>query len=145
MDATLHAGAARRTINPPLGIGKIGGRRFGDPIQAIESDLTATALVLRTACVTAAIVNVETFVETGLEIRARSPLPDTFVLGYTNGSMAYLPRAEDQPSGGWQLGESYALPDQLPQFYPEQIIALHPDSERRALEATVALIYQLTG
>ena len=31
--AALHAGAARRTINPPLGIGKIGGRLFGDPIQ----------------------------------------------------------------------------------------------------------------
>ena len=45
MDDVLHAGAARRTINPPLGIGKIGGRLFGDPIQAIESDLTATALV----------------------------------------------------------------------------------------------------
>ena len=43
---TPSAGAARRTINPPLGIGKIGGRLFGDPIQAIESDLTATALVL---------------------------------------------------------------------------------------------------
>jgi hypothetical protein len=46
MDGALHAGAARRTIDPPLGIGKIGGRLFGEPIQAIESDLTATALVL---------------------------------------------------------------------------------------------------
>ena len=43
---TLHAGAARRTINPPLGTGKGGVRLFGDPIQAIESDLTATVLVL---------------------------------------------------------------------------------------------------
>ena len=47
MDDALHAGAARRTINPPLGTGKIGGRGlFGSPIQAIESDLTATVLVL---------------------------------------------------------------------------------------------------
>jgi hypothetical protein len=46
MGAMLHAGAARRTINPLLGTGKGGLRLFGSPIQAIESDLTATALVL---------------------------------------------------------------------------------------------------
>jgi hypothetical protein len=43
---TLYAGAARRVINPPIGTGKTGIRLFGGPIQAIESDLTATALVL---------------------------------------------------------------------------------------------------
>lgn len=42
---TLYAGAATRVVNPPIGIGKIGGRLFGDPIQAIESDLRASALV----------------------------------------------------------------------------------------------------
>ena len=46
MGTTLYAGAARRTINPLLGTGKGGLRLFGSPIQAIESDLTATALVL---------------------------------------------------------------------------------------------------
>ena len=99
---------------------------------------------LRVNDIVIAAMNVETFFETGLEIRARSPLPDTFVLGYTNGSMAYLPRALDYPKGGWKLGASYALPDQLPQFYPHQVIALHPDAEQRALDATLALIRQLT-
>ena len=46
MGTTLYAGAARRAINPLLGTGKGGLRLFGSPIQAIESDLTATALVL---------------------------------------------------------------------------------------------------
>jgi len=46
MGTTLLAGAARRKINPLLGTGKGGLRLFGSPIQAIESDLTATALVL---------------------------------------------------------------------------------------------------
>ena len=46
MGTTLQAGAARRTINPLLGTGKAGLRLFGSPIQAIESDLTATVLVL---------------------------------------------------------------------------------------------------
>ncbi len=89
-------------------------------------------------------MNVETFFETGLAIRARSPFRDTFALGYTDGSTAYLPRAVDYPDGGWRLGESYALPDQLPQFHPRQVIALHPDAEQRALDETVALIRQLT-
>lgn len=44
--AHLLAGAARRLINPPLGIRRAGIRIFADPIQAVESDLTATALVL---------------------------------------------------------------------------------------------------
>ena len=98
---------------------------------------------IRVGDVVLAGMNVETFFETGLEIRERSPLRDTFVLGYTNGSMAYLPRAEDQPEDGWQLGERYALPDWIPQFYPGQVTALHPDSERRALEGTLALIREL--
>ena len=46
MGRTLHAGAARRLINPLLGTGKAGLRLFGAPIQAIESDLTATVLVI---------------------------------------------------------------------------------------------------
>jgi hypothetical protein len=42
----LRAGAARRVVNPPLGTRQTGFRLFGNPVQAIESDLTATALVL---------------------------------------------------------------------------------------------------
>ena len=42
----LCAGAARRLVNPPLGTRQTGFRLFGNPVQAIESDLTATALVL---------------------------------------------------------------------------------------------------
>ena len=88
-------------------------------------------------------MNVETFFQTGLAVRERSPFPDTFVLGYTDGSTAYLPRAEDQPEGGWQLDGVYALPDQLPQFHPRQVLALDPGAERRAIDETVALIGQL--
>ena len=46
LSATLHAGAARRVVNPPLGTRQTGFRLFGNPVQAIETDLTATALVL---------------------------------------------------------------------------------------------------
>jgi hypothetical protein len=336
VDETLYAGAARRTINPPLGIGKIGGRLFGDPIQWIESDLTATALVLRGAGTKVAVValdlcTVETrhadtmrsdvadaigvpvshvllneshdhsapalpgyypdWYQSDLEeqylagLRARVveaaaeadamlrparvgcgwgessigvyrrerrdghwvlgevpdhpidpsvgvvrvddlegnpiavvfrysahpvtvggrsavasadyPGPAREVLERSLGGLALflqgcggnvnprvgigyevdcrdtkdrvglalggealtvaarirtdtragerrLPRAEDQPEGGWRSGERYALPDWIPQFYPGQVTALHPDSEQRALEGTLALIHDLT-
>ena len=46
MPGAFYAGIARRTINPPIGTGKVGFRLFGGPVQAIESNLTATVLVL---------------------------------------------------------------------------------------------------
>lgn len=42
----LYAAAARRLINPPLGVRRAGIRIFADPIRTVESDLTATAVVL---------------------------------------------------------------------------------------------------
>jgi hypothetical protein len=113
-------------------------------VEAGEATFELRLQAIRLGHVVIAGMNVETFFETGLSIRERSPFPDTFALGYTNGSMAYLPRAEDQPEGGWRLGERYALPDWIPQFYPGQVTALHPDSERRAREGVLALIRELT-
>ena len=46
MSGMLYAGVARRVINPPIGHDRVGVRLFGDPIQAIETDLTATVLVM---------------------------------------------------------------------------------------------------
>ena len=55
---------------------------------------------LRIGDVVIAGLNAEVFFESGLEIRSRSPVRDTFVLGCTNGTIGYLPRAEDHPPGG---------------------------------------------
>jgi neutral ceramidase len=84
-------------------------------------------------------LNMEIFFETGFDIRERSPLPDTFVLGYTNGCFGYLPRGEDYPQGGWKVDESYAVPDLIPQAWMMPVI-LHPDSAQRAVEASAELI-----
>lgn len=89
-------------------------------------------------------MNVETFFETGLEIKARSPVADTFVLGYTNGHAGYLPRGEDYPEGGWKLDGTYAVPDMLPQACRLPVIQ-RPDSADRAIDATLKLIERLVG
>ena len=100
-------------------------------IQAIRvNDIVLTGL------------NVEAFFETGLAIKAKSPFQHTQVLGYTNGSIGYLPRAEDYPQGGWKLHESYAVPDLFVQAYSLPV-ALHPESEQVAVERASALIRQL--
>ena len=44
----------------------------------------------------------ETFVEIGLAIKAASPLPNTFVIGYANGYSGYLPTAKAFEEGGYE-------------------------------------------
>ena len=53
-------------------------------------------------------ITAEVFFETGLEIREGSEFPDTLVLGYTNGLVGYLPRAEDLPPDGWKVDPNFA-------------------------------------
>ena len=72
MTGELFAGVARQVINPPLGINKAGLRLFADPIQAVESDLTATVLVLGSGGTKVAIIACDLVViptQTALEVR----------------------------------------------------------------------------
>ena len=101
------------------------------------------AQVIRVNDIVIAGLNAEVFFETGLTIRSQSPFKDTFVLGYSNGTIGYLPRLEDYPPGGWNLYESYAVPDLIFQVHPHPV-ALCPDSEQRAVDGTVSLIKELS-
>jgi hypothetical protein len=87
-------------------------------------------------------MNTETFFETGFEIQSKSPFEHTFVLGYTNGLIMYLPRAQDYPEGGWRIDGKYALPDLMPQGYCQPVI-WNPDSESRAVDACVRALKSL--
>jgi hypothetical protein len=87
-------------------------------------------------------LSAEVFFETGLEIQAASPFTDTLVMGYTNGIVNYLPRAEDFPAGGWQFDGDYALPDLMPQAW-EFPVHLHPDSAARAAVFASGLLKEL--
>lgn len=101
-----------------------------------------TIQALRIDDVVLAGVSMETFFETGLAIKQRSSAAHTQVLGYTNGSTGYLPRREDYPLGGWQIGEEYRVPDLFVQAYMHPV-ALHPDAEQVVVERAVALIARL--
>ena len=87
-------------------------------------------------------MNMEIFFETGLAIKARSPLKHTLPLGYTNSSISYLPREADYPEGGWQLGETYHVPDLFFQSYTVPV-APRPDAEEIVVERISALVQQL--
>lgn len=111
-------------------------------VEAVRDGHPTCALglqVLRVNDVVIVGIAAEAFFETGLDIRERSGNGDTLVLGYTNGLVGYLPRAEDYPEGGWQVEASYALPDLIPQAW-ELPVAFREDSAARTVDAAIDLI-----
>jgi hypothetical protein len=50
--------------------------------------------------------NIEPFCEIGMAIKRGSPFPATFMCGYTNGRMAYLPTADEWAEGGYEVENS---------------------------------------
>jgi hypothetical protein len=49
-----------------------------------------------------AAIPFETFTETGLEVKARSPIRDTFTIELANGGLGYLPTPEQHDLGGYE-------------------------------------------
>ena len=76
----------------------------------------------------------ETFVEIGLAIKAASPLPHTFVLGYTNGNVGYIPTAAAFGEGGYEVERAY-------QFYG--IYNFAPGVEQAVTDAGIALAQEM--
>jgi len=50
--------------------------------------------------------NIEPFCDIGMAIKQQSPFPVTFMCGYTNGRMAYLPTADEWTKGGYEVENS---------------------------------------
>jgi hypothetical protein len=50
--------------------------------------------------------NLEPFCEIGMAIKRQSPFPATFMCGYTNGRMAYLPTGDEWTKGGYEVENS---------------------------------------
>ncbi len=65
--------------------------------------------VLRIGDLGISAIPFETFVETGLELKDRAPMEQTFTIELANGSFGYLPTPEQHRLGGYEawLGTSY--------------------------------------
>ena len=87
-------------------------------------------------------LSAEAFSGTGIEIKQRSPIAYTNVLGYSNGCVMYLPREQDYPPGGWDVHVRYKIPDMLFQNYLVPV-AFRPDSERLVVETALRLLHEL--
>ena len=77
----------------------------------------------------------ETFVEIGQAVRAASPLPHTFVLGYTNGDVGYIQSARAFEEGGYEIDSAH-------KFY-YGVYAFAPGVERAVTAAAIGLARDL--
>jgi hypothetical protein len=65
--------------------------------------------------------NIEPFCEIGMAVKTQSAFPITFMCGYTNGRMAYMPTAEEWPKGGYEV-ENSPFGQRAAEVLTEQII-----------------------
>ena len=53
----------------------------------------------------------ELFAEIGMELKKRSPCANTFIVGYCNGSIGYLPTRQAYPEGGYEVNVTHCAPE----------------------------------
>ncbi|OIO94404.1 MAG: hypothetical protein AUJ96_28740 [Armatimonadetes bacterium CG2_30_66_41] len=74
----------------------------GEPLPTVASEVQ----VLRAGEATFCLTPGEVFCEIGMEVRERSPLPNTLFLAYSNGSIGYVPTPESYPEGGYEVSHA---------------------------------------
>jgi hypothetical protein len=70
--------------------------------ERAEDTLTVIVQAIRIGDLAVCGVPFETFVETGLDLKKRSPFPQTMVIGLANGRHGYLPTPEQHQLGGYE-------------------------------------------
>jgi hypothetical protein len=115
-------------------------------VESVETGRPATSdfvvQAIRVNDIVLVGLSAEVFSGTTMTIRERSPFEQTVVLGYTNGVLSYLPRAQDYPPGGWDVRARYRIPDLVFQAYLLPT-GLRPDSEERVVDKALDLIGRL--
>ena len=53
----------------------------------------------------------ELFAEIGMELKRRSPCANTFIIGYCNGSVGYLPTQQAYAEGGYEVNVTHCAPE----------------------------------
>ncbi|MEW6360178.1 MAG: neutral/alkaline non-lysosomal ceramidase N-terminal domain-containing protein [Planctomycetota bacterium] len=79
----------------------------------------------------------EVFVEYQIWIDKHSPFTSTFVFGYTNGVIGYVPTADAFPKGGYEVETAH-------KYYPGTLM-LTPDCERVIHEAALRVLNKAKG
>lgn len=67
-----------------------------------EETLTVKLQAIRIGDLAVCGIPFETFVEIGLDLKKRSPFPQTMVIGLANGRHGYLPTLDQHPLGGYE-------------------------------------------
>ena len=82
----------------------------------------------------------ETFARSGMEVRRRSPFPETLFCGYSNGCLTYVPTRDAYPKEGWSFFRRYHVPDML--FLQSYGVgsALAPGTAEMVVDETVGLL-----
>ena len=70
--------------------------------ERAEDTLTVILQAIRIGDLAVCGIPFETFVETGLDLKKRSPFPQTMVIGLANGRHGYLPTPEQHLLGGYE-------------------------------------------
>ncbi len=85
----------------------------------------------------------ETFAASGMEVRRRSPFPETLFCGYSNGCLTYIPTRDAYPEDGWSFFRRYHIPDML--FLQSYGVgsALAPGAAEMVVDKTVHLLRRI--
>jgi neutral ceramidase len=67
-----------------------------------EETITVKIQAIRIGDLAVCAIPFETFVEIGLDLKKRSPFPQTMVVGLANGRHGYLPTPEQHKLGGYE-------------------------------------------
>jgi hypothetical protein len=70
--------------------------------ERAEETITVKIQAVRIGDLAVCGIPFETFVETGLDLKKRSPFPQTMVIGLANGRHGYLPTPEQHALGGYE-------------------------------------------
>lgn len=103
----VEAAKAVLAVKDPAEIAKL--PRLAEPyarrtlsLAEAEETITVPLQALRIGDLAVCAIPFETFVETGLDLKKRSPFPQTMVIGIANGSNGYLPTPEHHKLGGYE-------------------------------------------
>jgi hypothetical protein len=100
--------------------GALGSWRTGTPLAPIEAEVQA----LRLGPLSLATAPGEIFTENGEHVKAGSPFEHTFFLGYTNGSIGYVPTRSAYPEGGYEVTHACRVDPQAGEMINDGCLAL---------------------